>query len=185
VREADGPGERAGRTPTDKLYRDAAGDASTIDNHPWSTKENHEIFTRERGRAPAVFHVDEDRPAAPGVFGTLGDVYLGGAAGLAPYAAGEGDADSQALIARTLEALREDARAMFAYRAEVGGRNASRKAFERSERDRKHLERMLDGQKELAQAVADLAARASARARSVSLRQIEADRHAARTPLAP
>lgn len=122
----------------------------------------------------------EDLPTtAPGVFGTLGGVYLGGPAGLAPYAAGEGAADSQALIARTLDALRQDARAMFAYRAEAGSRNASRKAFERSERDRKHLERMLDGQKELAQAIADLAARASATARPVSLRQIEAERPAA------
>ena len=125
-----------------------------------------------------VLVVEDLPPAQPGAgaFGKLGAVYLGGAAGLVPYAAGEGDADSQALIARTLDGLRRDARAMFAYRAEASGRNASRKAFERSELDRKHLEHMLDAQKDLAQAISDLAARTGAPARPVSLAQIEADR---------
>ncbi len=92
--------------------------------------------------------------AAPNAFGTLARAYVA----LHPVAGA--DADTQALLARTLDVVRRDAIAALELRQAPAP--ASRQAFEQVARQRRHYEHMLDGQKELAHSLDDLAARAPA-----------------------
>jgi serine protease Do len=92
----------------------------------------------------------EDAPAE-GAFGTLAGAYVV----LHPVAAG--DADVQALLARTLDVVRRDAIAALELREAPPP--SSRQAFEQVARQRRSYEHMLDGQRELAHSLDDLAAR--------------------------
>jgi len=71
----------------------------------------------------------------------------------------DADADSQAMIAHTLELLREDALAMFDYRATVATAGSSRATFDRNERTKRAMARTLDAQRDASQAVIELASR--------------------------
>lgn len=92
--------------------------------------------------------------AAPNAFGKLGSAYVA----LRPVTGS--DADTQALLARTLDVVRRDAIAALELRQ--APEPSSRQAFEQVARQRRHYEHMLDGQKELAHSLDDLAARAPA-----------------------
>jgi serine protease Do len=96
----------------------------------------------------------------PQGFGTLGGVYLGGASGLVRYVPAGPDADVQALVARLLVVLRADALATFDYRDAMRTTATSRTAYDRTAGKKRALERMLDTQRETAQAIVDLAGRA-------------------------
>jgi serine protease Do len=107
-----------------------------------------------------------------GQFGTLGDVYVGGATGLVPLT--QPSADDRALLARTLDALRRDALVTFALRDTPTP--SSRDAFQIVEAKRKALTRMLDGQRDTQQALVELSGRAPApNDKSVSLSRLETE----------
>jgi serine protease Do len=92
-------------------------------------------------------------------FGKLGAVYVGGPHGMQAYLLADADADSQAMIAHTLELLREDALAMFDYRSTAATTSSSRATFDQNERTKRTMARTLDAQREAAQAVVELASR--------------------------
>jgi len=109
-------------------------------------------------------------------FGKLGAVYVGGALGLQRFDAADADAELQALLARTLDLLRGDALAMFDYRDSARTAAASRTAFDRTAGKKRALERMLNAQRDIAQAIGELVGRASSKASgpAVGLTAIEA-----------
>jgi len=119
--------------------------------------------------------VIEDLPGAG--FGKLGAVYLGGARGLVPYGVAEGDADGHAVVARTLDVLREDAVATFDDRLGQAAASRSHDAYVQEQRTHRALVHLVASQHDAAQAVQDLAARTSISdgATVRSLAQLEAD----------
>jgi serine protease Do len=118
------------------------------------------IYPSEFPRATRPLLVIEDLADAA-TFGTLGAVYLGTSLGLQRYTLAEADADGQAVVVHALDLLRQDALAMFDARTATAG--GTRDAFESNERKKKALARLLDSQREVAQAVTDLPARIGAR----------------------
>ena len=102
---------------------------------------------------------DRRPPDDVGVFGTLGSVYVGGARGLQPYVLADADADSQAMIAHTLDLLRQDALAMFDYRSTTATPGSSRATYDHNERTKRAMTRTLEAQREASQAVVELASR--------------------------
>ena len=92
----------------------------------------------------------EDVPADK-AFGKLRAAYIG----LHAYTGS--DADTQALLARTLDVLRRDAIATLELRSAPAP--TSRDAYQQAARVRRSYEHMLDGQRDLAQALDDLAGR--------------------------
>ena len=93
------------------------------------------------------------------LFGKPGAIYLGGAHGLHAYAAGNADAEIQALLSRTLIMLREAALAAFDYREAARTATGSRTAFNRIADMKRTLGRTLQAQRDTAQAVVDLVGR--------------------------
>ncbi len=89
--------------------------------------------------------------AADGAFGKLGGAYIG------LHAYPDADADTQALLTHALDALRRTAIASLELRS--APTPASRDAFQQMTRRRRTYDRMLDGQRDLAQALDDLAGR--------------------------
>jgi S1-C subfamily serine protease len=107
-------------------------------------------------------------------FGAVGASYVGQPGGLGAIAAVT--ADDRALLGRTLDALRRDAIATFELRDEP--EPASKDQHKAVEAKQKALARMLDGQRDMQQAVADLAGRAHAGPdKSISLSQLESVGH--------
>jgi serine protease Do len=104
-------------------------------------------------------------------FGTLGDVYVGGATGLVQLT--QPTAEDRALLARTLDALRRDALVTFALRDAPAP--TSRDAFQVIEAKRKALARMIDAQRDTQQALVELSGRAPANDKSVSLSRLETE----------
>ncbi|HEY4239190.1 MAG TPA: serine protease [Kofleriaceae bacterium] len=115
------------------------------------------VFPSDFPRTSRPLLVIEDRPAK-GSFGTAGAVYVGGSAGLRPYRAT--DAESLALIDRTLDSLRRDALTVFSVREAAPGAMATRETFARAEREQRALARMLDGQRDAQQPLVELAGHA-------------------------
>jgi len=105
----------------------------------------------------------EDGGAA-GAFGKLDHAYIG----LHPYTGD--DADIQALLGRTLDALRRDAIASLELRS--APTPASRDAYQQAARRRRSYQRMIDGQRDLAQALDDLAGRVHPDGAAVTLDQL-------------
>lgn len=101
---------------------------------------------------------------APGVFGKLGRAYIG----LHAYTGD--DAETQALLARTLDALRRDVIASLELRS--APTPGSRDAYQLAARHRRSYERMIDGQRDLAQALDDLAGKARTDGPAVTLDQL-------------
>jgi serine protease Do len=130
-----------------------------------------------RTATPVLAIEDLAAPAdSPKAFGRLGAVYFGSSGGLSVYVAADGDAESQAALARALELLRSDALAAFDARAVAAQAGSSRDAFEHAARTRRALAHMLDGQRDAAQAVADTAGKlagSAAAAKPVTLAQVE------------
>jgi serine protease Do len=114
--------------------------------------------------------------AVAGQFGALGEVYVGGAGGLVPFASAA--TDDRALLARTLDALRRDALVTFELRDTPPP--ATRAAFLANETKKKLLSHLLEAQRDTQTALSELAGRApSATDKSVSLSQLETE---GRTP---
>ncbi|MBV8760376.1 MAG: trypsin-like peptidase domain-containing protein [Deltaproteobacteria bacterium] len=121
------------------------------------------IFPSDFPRATRPLLVVEDVGGEEG-FGSVGRVLVG----LRPYP--DRDADAQALLLRTLDALRRDAIVALDMRA--APTPASRDAFERAARRRKAYDRMIDGQRELAGALDELAARVHPQTTPIALSQL-------------
>ena len=110
--------------------------------------------------------------AQPGQFGTLGQVYVGSAGGLAAFASAA--TDDRALLARTLDALRRDALVTFELRDAPAPTN--RAANQANEAKKKQLAHMLDTQRDTQTALTDLAGRAPAPSdKTISLSRLEGE----------
>lgn len=118
------------------------------------------IFPSDFPRATRPLLVIEDVAGDEG-FGALGRVFVG----LRAY--DDRDADAQALIVRTLDAVRRDAIAALELRS--APTPTSREAHELAARRRKAYDRMIDGQRELATSLDELAARVHLPATAVPL----------------
>ncbi len=101
--------------------------------------------------------------AARASFGDIGRVWFGGAGGIKTYARSDLDADAQAAVMHTVEAMRRDAVAFFANRAATTTPK-TRAEFERAERAERTLSRTVAGRRELAATLADVADRLAPRA---------------------
>jgi hypothetical protein len=121
------------------------------------------VFSSEFPRVTRPLVVLEDGASADG-FGALGNVYIG----LRAYT--DRDADAQALLARTLDTLRRDAIAALELRDAPPP--ATREAFEQAARERRSYDHMLDGQRDLAQALDDLAGRVHPAAAPIAFAQL-------------
>jgi serine protease Do len=118
------------------------------------------LFASDFPKTSRTLLAIEDLPAGdPKAFGTLGKVYLGGADGLHAYPATDAEAEVQALLARSLVALRESALAAFAYRRAARAAADSRPAFDRAAARKRALAGVLDAQRDTAQAIMDLLSR--------------------------
>ena len=129
----------------------------------------------------------EDLPGDdPKQFGRPGALYAGSALGLQRHADGDIDAELQGSLARTLQLLREDALATFAYRAAARTTAASRTAFNQTAGKKRMLDRLLDAQRDLGPAITDLISRVGAHAAgpALGITDIEADPPPATTALA-
>jgi len=89
--------------------------------------------------------------AADGAFGKLGTAYIG------LHAYTDSDADTQALLARALDAVRRNAIASLELRSTPTP--TSREEFQKAARRHRCYDRMVDGQRDLAQSLDDLAGR--------------------------
>jgi trypsin-like peptidase len=125
----------------------------------------------------ALFAIEDVAGSDPKLFGTLGAVYLGGAPGLRTYPTADSDAETQALLARVLTALRQSALAAFDYRDAARTTSESRTAFDRTTARRRALERTVDSERDTAAALVELVGRDVAKAigNAVKLGEIEAD----------
>jgi S1-C subfamily serine protease len=135
------------------------------------------VFAADFPRTTRPLLVVED-VASVGGFGTLGASYVAQTGGLG--AIGAASTDDRALLGRALDALRRDAIATFELREQP--EPSSKDQYKAVEAKRKALGRMLDGQRDMQQAVADLAGRSHAASdKSISLSQLESVGHAQRT----
>jgi len=134
------------------------------------------LFTTDFPKTSSPLLVVEDLAADDGkAFGRAGAVYVAVNAQLQLYSTADADADSQAVLTRALGLLRTDAHATFQLR--IAARSAtSRDAFERVARQKRALGRMLDSQRDAAQAIVDFVGRAGAHSSgpAVGLAQLEA-----------
>jgi S1-C subfamily serine protease len=117
-----------------------------------------EVFARDFPfhTTPLFAYEDLGRAAE---FGEVGRAWFGGLAGLRAYARADLDADAQAGIARTVEALRRDALAFVLERANPLPPSASRQEFERVRRAERSLTRTVAGRREAAANLGELAER--------------------------
>jgi serine protease Do len=116
------------------------------------------IFGKEFPLRTSPIAVFEDLEAK-GSFGELGRIWFGGALGLKEYSRAALDADTQAQLARILDALRRSAVASSAYRGAVRDTALSREHYELASRLERTLNRSADMRRELAQSALDLADR--------------------------
>ena len=121
------------------------------------------IFPSDFPRATRPLLVIEDAAGEEG-FGTVGRVFVG----LRAY--DDRDADAQALIVRTLDAVRRDA--IMALELRAAPTPASREAHEAAARHRKAYDRMIDGQRDLAGSLDELTARVHPATTPVALDQL-------------
>lgn len=124
-----------------------------------------------------LFAIEDLVAADPKLFGAPGAVYLGGAPGLRAYPTGDSDAETQALLARALTALRQSALAAYDYRDAARTTSESRSAFDRAAARKRALERTVDAERDTAAALVDLVGRETVRAAGAAIRlgDVEAD----------
>jgi len=110
-------------------------------------------------------------------FGKRGAVYAGSALGLQRYVDADIDAETQGALAHTLYVLRQNALATFAYREAARTTAASRTAFDKTAAKKRVLDRLLDGQRDLAPGIAELVGRVGAKTTgtALGLADVEAD----------
>jgi serine protease Do len=116
------------------------------------------VYSRRFPLASDPIFVFEDLDEPSG-FGAAGRVWFGGARGLKSYARAALDAEAQAQLARTIDALRRDALGFFDYRTELKEASRSREQFERPARRLRTLERTISARKDLAQSLEEVASR--------------------------
>lgn len=121
------------------------------------------VYSSEFPRVSRPLLVVED-VAADGSFGQLGTAYVS----LRAYT--DRDADGTALLVRTLDVLRRDAIAAFELRD--APTPATREAYEQAARRRRTYDRMLEGQRELADSIDELAGRVHPATTPVALEQL-------------
>jgi hypothetical protein len=111
--------------------------------------------------------------AAPGTFGSLGNVFVAGTAGLQVVTLGDADADKQVQLTRALALLRTDALTAFDLRAALPTADASHEAFDKVTAKKKASSRLLDSQHDSVQAIVDLAKRLKGGGSAVRLADVE------------
>lgn len=120
----------------------------------------YELFNRNFPVRTFPILVLEDVPTlSDDEFGALGRIWFGGRQGLKEYDLSDLDAPLRPQLAKLLEGLRRASIAAFALREADQSANQSRERFERTERLEKALKRTNSGQRDLAQAAAELAER--------------------------
>ncbi len=110
-------------------------------------------------RAYPVLVLEDLPPADAETFGLPGRVWFGNRQGLKAYARADLDADTQAQLAKLLEAVRRDSIAALAVRAADHDAASSREKYQGSERLEKVLQRASAASTDAAQAAAELAER--------------------------
>jgi serine protease Do len=122
------------------------------------------MFSSDFPRTSSPLLVIEDLPSDdPKSFGKVGGVYLGGPLGLQQLPPTEADAETQGLLVHALGALREGALATFDWRNASRKTAESRAAFERTTAKKRTLARLLQVQRDTAQALVELVGRAAAK----------------------
>jgi serine protease Do len=118
------------------------------------------IFSREFPlRAHPLVMLEDLPPEVPETFGELGQVWFGNGHGLQAYARGDLDAETQAQLARLLDALRRDAMGTFEFRTAAKDALSSRARHEQVSRLERALKRTVESRKELAQSASEAAER--------------------------
>ena len=119
-----------------------------------------ELFNRSFPMRTFPIAVLEDVPTLnDDEFGALGRIWFGGRQGLKEYDLSDLDAATRPQLVKLLDGLRRGGLAAFALREADQDANQSRERFERTERLEKALRRTSTGQKDIAQAISDLADR--------------------------
>jgi serine protease Do len=117
-----------------------------------------EVFSRDFPFNAAPIFAFEDLPSATGGFGEPGRLWFGSARGLKRLQRSDLDADSLAQTARIVEALRRDATAFFAFRADrAAALGGTRAEFEKQARQARTLKKTQQLRRELATITAELA----------------------------
>jgi hypothetical protein len=127
--------------------------------------------------ARPLFAIEDVASTDPKLFGALGAVYLGGAPGLRAYPIADADAETQAMLAHVLTALRQSALAAFDYRDAARTTIESRSAFDRTAARKRAVERTVDSERDTAAALVELVGREAAKAAGAAVRlgDVEAD----------
>jgi serine protease Do len=121
-----------------------------------------QVFSRDFPlKAQPVLVIEDLPPPSPRSpeFGVLGRVWVGGAAGLKEHARGELDAETQAVLARTLDALRRDAVQTAAFRASAREAPRSRERFDQMAQRERAMRRTAAARRDQVVAVLELAER--------------------------
>ncbi|HEX9052039.1 MAG TPA: serine protease, partial [Anaeromyxobacter sp.] len=120
----------------------------------------YEVLPLDFPQRAAPILVVEDLPPKDGQsFGSLGRIWAARGDRLKPYPRSALDADALAQLDHALDALRRDARRAFDLRAAEQASDGSRAAFEHTNKLRRELRTVAHAREDLADAVADLAAR--------------------------
>jgi serine protease Do len=118
-----------------------------------------EVFSKDFPFKPHPVLAVEDLPSLPEAFGEPGRIWLGNGRGLKLWARSDADGDTQALLAKILDALRHDALTAFAYRAAHQGADSSREHFDQMSQLERALRRATQAHQDLSQATSELADR--------------------------
>ncbi|HXU69943.1 MAG TPA: serine protease [Polyangia bacterium] len=121
-----------------------------------------EVFGRDFPFHTTPLFAFEDL-AKPAAFGDVGRMWFGGRGGIKSYSRSDLDADAQAAVMHTIEALRRDGVAFFANRSGATTPPKTRAEFEKAERAERSLSRTVAGRRELASSLADVADRLAPR----------------------
>ena len=119
-----------------------------------------EVLSRDIPARANPLLVIEDVPApTPGPFGAPGRVWAGNVRGLKELDRSTLDAETQAALARILDALRADSLSTFQYRAAASAAYVSKERFHEATRLHRSLDRTVAARQDLADLAGDLAER--------------------------
>jgi serine protease Do len=147
--------ERARATPLEPFFGFGQNPAAV-----WARDDGSllfEIFDRDFPLAPTPVAVLEDLPPAEGGgFGALGRVWFGNRRGLKSWTSASLDAEAQALLTKTLDALRRDALASLAYREAAREDDGSRERFDQIRKLERGLRKTAAARGDLVQSAVEL-----------------------------
>jgi len=119
-----------------------------------------EVFSRDFPvRARPLLVIEDVPPPSPGPFGAPGRVWAGNVRGLKELNRSALDAETQAGLARILDALRADSLSTFQYRAAASAAYLSKERFHEATRLHRSLDRTVAARQDLADLAGDLADR--------------------------